>query len=365
MGELSRILVRGDHQCEVVVGHGLGGLVLEAVPDSATRVAIIHAPTLVGEANLLRLDIAGSGREAITIELPDGERAKTASVLEYCWSVLGEAGFTRTDVIVGMGGGATTDLAGFVAATWLRGVPLIQIPTTLLGMVDAAVGGKTGINTASGKNLVGAFYVPSLVVCDLSTLSGMPPAEYVTGMAEVVKCGFIADPTILELVMADPIAASDPTDPVTAELVRRAVEVKANVVADDFREDVRSPMIGREVLNYGHTLGHAIERLEDYTWRHGAAISVGMIYVAELAGLAGLLSDELVELHKSVLLSLKLPTTYPAGRWPQLVEAMMLDKKTRATTLRFVVLEGLAQPAIMEGPDPDILAAAYGRISAS
>ena len=204
---------------------------------------------------------------------------------EYCWSVLGQSGFTRTDLVIGFGGGSTTDLAGFVAATWLRGVPLIQVPTTLLAMVDAAVGGKTGINTAEGKNLVGCFYPPSLVICDLDRLATVPELDYISGLAEVIKCGFIADPQILRLIQEDPAAAARADGPHTAELVRRAVAVKADVVSGDLKGSCGRPRrggIGREVLNYGHTWARdrTKRRLSLAPWgshlnRHGLRRGIG------------------------------------------------------------------------------------------
>jgi 3-dehydroquinate synthase len=359
-----RITVRGEAPYDVAIGRDIiDELVRAELPEAATRVAIIHPPTLVQQAEDLRLRVTDSGRAVIIIEVPDGERAKTTAVADYCWSVLGEAGFTRLDTIIGFGGGATTDLAGFVAATWLRGVPLIQVPTTLLAMVDAAVGGKTGINTTAGKNLVGCFYPPKAVICDLLTLESMPIADYITGMAEVIKCGFISDPIILDLVEASPAQACDPTADVVPELVSRAVQVKADVVGDDLKESVGRASIGREVLNYGHTLGHAIERVENYSWRHGSAISVGMVFAAELSHRAGLLSFDVVARHRAVLSAIGLPIAYPAGRWPELVAGIKLDKKTRADLLRFVVLHDIAAPAILEGPDSAILVAAYEAIS--
>lgn len=240
----------------------------------------------------------------------------------------------------------------------MRGVRLVNVPTTLLGMVDAAVGGKTGINTDAGKNLVGVFHEPSAVLVDLATLETLPSNELVAGMAEVVKTGFIADPRILELIEADPAAAVDPTGDVLAELVRRSIQVKADVVAADLRESDL-----REILNYGHTLGHAIERRERYRWRHGAAVSVGLVFAAELARLAGRLDDETAERHVSVLRALGLPTTYDADALPQLIETMRSDKKTRSGTLRFVVLDGLAKPGRLEGPDPALLAGAYSAVA--
>jgi 3-dehydroquinate synthase len=233
------------------------------------------------------------------------------------------------------------------------------VPTTLLGMVDAAVGGKTGINTDAGKNLVGVFHEPQAVLVDLATLETLPPNELVAGMAEVIKGGFIADPRILELIEADPRAALDPTGDVLAELVRRKIQIKADVVGQDLKESSL-----REILNYGHTLGHAIERRERYRWRHGAAISVGMVFAAELARLAGRLDDATADRHRGVLESVGLPTRYDADALPQLIDGMRNDKKTRSGVLRFVVLDGLGKPGRLEGPDPALLAGAYSAVAA-
>ncbi|HVK22503.1 MAG TPA: 3-dehydroquinate synthase, partial [Actinokineospora sp.] len=269
-----------------------------------------------------------------------------------------QAGLTRSDVVVALGGGAVTDLAGFVAAHPCRGVRVVHVPTTLLAMVDAAVGGKTGINTEAGKNLVGVFHEPSAVVVDLATLTTLPRNELVAGMAEVIKGGFIADPVILDLIEADPQAALDPEGDVLPELIRRKIQVKADVVASDLRESSL-----REILNYGHTLAHAIERRERYRWRHGAAVSVGMVFVAELARLAGKLDDATADRHRSILTSIGLPVGYDADALPQLIEGMLGDKKTKSGVLRFVVLDGLAKPSRLEGPDPALLAAAYSAIA--
>jgi 3-dehydroquinate synthase len=291
--------------------------------------------------------------------VPDAEEAKSAEVASFLWGVLGQAGFTRSDAVVSVGGGAVTDLAGFVGATWLRGVRVVHLPTTLLGMVDAAVGGKTGINTAEGKNLVGAFHPPAGVLCDLSTLETLPPNDFVAGLAEVIKCGFIADPVILDIIEADPEAATRPDGASVRELVERAVAVKAKVVSEDLKESSL-----REILNYGHTFGHAIEQVERYAWRHGAAVSVGMVYVAELARLAGRLDDEVVDRHRSILSSVGLPVTYRGDRWPGLYDAMRRDKKNRGSLLRFVVLDAIGRPSRLEGPDPAVLQAAYAEVSA-
>ncbi|MDX6261804.1 MAG: 3-dehydroquinate synthase, partial [Kribbellaceae bacterium] len=261
-----RIRVAAASPYDVVIGNNLLGELPGLLGDDVRRVAVIHPRALRTSGDAIRDDLVAGGYTAHAIEIPDAEEAKSAEVLAYCWSVLGQAGFTRSDAIVSIGGGTTTDLAGFVAATWLRGVKVVHIPTTLLGMVDAAVGGKTGINTAEGKNLVGAFWEPAGVLCDLAALETLPRNDYVSGLAEVVKCGFIADPVILELVEADPEGASSPAYKHTEELIARAIQVKADTVGADLREKttVAGGAIGREALNYGHTLGHAIERVERY-----------------------------------------------------------------------------------------------------
>jgi 3-dehydroquinate synthase len=299
------------------------------------------------------------------VEVPDGESAKTAEVTAWCWARLGEHGLTRSDAVVAVGGGSTTDLAGFVAATWLRGVRVVHVPTTLLGMVDAAVGGKTGINTDAGKNLVGSVHEPAGVLCDLRQLATLPGAELRSGLAEVVKCGFIADPAILDLVEANPQAATDPGSAVLRELVERAVAVKAQVVAADLHERTGPGQVGREALNYGHTLGHAIERVEGYRFRHGDAVAIGMVFAAELARRSGRLDAAVADRHREVLDRVGLPTSYRAGRWPQLHAAMALDKKARGDRLRFVVLDGVARPAILEAPQAELLASAYAAVEAS
>ena len=354
-----RITVPGEAPYDVLIGRGLLGELRGLLGPKVAKVLVVHPRALRSTGEAVRDDLVGQGLEAILAEVPDGEEAKSAEVAAFCWTVLGQSDFTRSDAVVGVGGGAVTDLAGFVAATWLRGVRVVQVPTTLLAMVDAAVGGKTGINTAEGKNLVGSFHPPAGVLCDLDALDTLPAHDLRAGLAEVVKCGFIADPRILELLETDVDAATDPRSPVLAELVERAVRVKARVVGEDLKESDL-----REILNYGHTFAHAVELVERYQWRHGAAVSVGLVYVAELARMAGRLSDADADRHKVVLQSLGLPTTYRGDRWPQLLDAMKRDKKSRGALLRFVVLDGIGKPSRLEGPDPAMLQAAYAEISA-
>lgn len=353
----TRISVGGEY--DVVIGTGLLDELPGLIGDGVQRVLVIHPRALSTTGEAVREDLRAKGFEAYAAEVPDAEEAKTAQVAAFLWGVLGQAGFTRSDAVVGVGGGTVTDLAGFVAATWLRGIRVVHVPTTLLGMVDAAVGGKTGINTPEGKNLVGAFHPPGGVLCDLATLETLPPHDFVAGLAEVVKCGFIADPEILKLVEADPGGVRAVTGQHVREVIERAIRVKAEVVAQDLKESSL-----REILNYGHTFGHAVEQVERYQFRHGAAVSIGMVYAAELARLAGRLDDDLVDRHRSILTSLGLPVTYRGDRWPKLLEAMKRDKKSRGSLLRFVVLGGLAKPTRLEGPDPALLQAAYAEISA-
>jgi 3-dehydroquinate synthase len=345
--------VAGDRPYDVLVGNDLGGE-LPGLIDGAARVAVLYAAPLRERAERLAAALPG----VTPIEVPDAERGKTVAVAARCWDELGKAGFTRTDVVVGVGGGAVTDLAGFVAASWLRGVRWVPVSTSLLGMVDASVGGKTGVNIDAGKNLVGAFHPPAGVLCDLDALTTLPPDDLTAGLAEVIKCGFIADPRILELIEGDPAGAADPAGKTLRELVERAVQVKADVVGVDLKESGL-----REILNYGHTLGHAIEKREKYTWKHGHAVSVGLIFAAALSRLSGRLDPATAERHRAVLEQVGLPTAYGQAAWTDLLSAMRVDKKTRAATLRFVVLDGLAKPGILAGPSEELLVEAYAEVA--
>ena len=341
------VVVPVGEQHEVIVGRGVLGRVPALLPDGVRQVLLVRPEGLTRYADTVAAGLRDAGLVVHEAPVPDAEAAKTATVAADLWGVLGRAAFTRTDAVVAVGGGTVTDLAGFVAATWLRGVAVVHVPTTLLAMVDAAVGGKTGVNTAEGKNLVGAFHIPAGVLCDLDVLATLPRADLVAGLAEVVKGGFIADPVILDLVEEDPVRATRWDDEVLAELVERKIRVKAEVVAADPKESFL-----REILNYGHTLGHAVEQVEGFRRRHGEAVSVGMVFAAELGHRAGLTDDDLLARHRRVLSALGLPTTYAGAPVEDLLTAMARDKKSRGSTLRFVVLEGLARPTRLVGPDP-------------
>jgi len=352
---MRRVTVAGDRPYDVVIGAGAQaelGLVLAGTP----RAVVVHTPPLAAAAGAAVETLQTAGVAAEAVAVPDGEAAKTAAVAAATWEEFGRLGLTRSDAVVGVGGGAVTDLAGFLAATWVRGVRVVQVPTSLLGMVDAAVGGKTGINTGAGKNLVGAFHPPVAVLADTDLLAGLPEAEFRSGLAEVVKCGFIADPEILRLLEADPTGRRD-----TAELIERAVQVKAAAVGEDLYDTGR-----REFLNYGHTLGHAIERVENFGWRHGEAVAVGLVFAAELAGAAGLLRRADVDRHRELIAAMGLPTTY-RGDWARLQPVMRVDKKARGASLRFVVLDGrrpgeAAAPTILTDPDQAWLDAAWAAV---
>lgn len=363
MSEITRIRVDGPAPYDVLVGHAVTRELPDLLGPGVAQVGVIASAALHSFGTAVGESLSEAGYRVRLIEVPDGEEAKTATVAAACWEALGEANFTRSDAVVSVGGGSTTDLAGFVAATWLRGVKVVHVPTTLLAMVDAAVGGKTGINTGAGKNLVGSFHTPAGVLCSMAALDTLPGPEWVSGMAEVVKAGFIADPVILDRIESDPASVGVATGPHTRELITRAIAVKAEVVAADLRETGAGGSIGREMLNYGHTLGHAIEKVEDYRWRHGEAIAVGMVFVAELAALQGRISGDLVRRHRKVLSDVGLPVSYRGDRWEELLAAMRVDKKARADRLRFVVLDALGTPVIAEAPPEADLMEAYKRIT--
>jgi len=337
----------------------IGRALLNEIPETlhgSKKVLIVYPQPLAATADVLAENLKSAGIQTYMAEVPAAEDAKRVEVAGFCWQIMGQGEFNRNDAVIGLGGGSTTDLAGFVAATWLRGIRSVLIPTTLLGMVDAAIGGKTGINTSEGKNLVGAFHLPDSVVIDLDTLSSLPRNELLAGMAEVVKYGFIAAPEILEIIESDQ-SATDPTSEAFERLIRESVRIKTDVTSRDFKESG-----DREFLNYGHTLGHAIEHAERYKWRHGAAISIGMAFAAELSMLSGKLSEAEVSRHRSIFESLGLPITYRADRWPQLLDTMQRDKKARGGALRFVVLDRIGKPSILSAPTPELLFTAFQSI---
>ena len=282
--------------------------------------------------------------------MPDGELQKELSSLTYVWNQLARRNFGRLDAIVGIGGGATTDLAGFAAATWLRGISWYAIPTSLAAMVDASIGGKTGINAISGKNLIGAFYSPRKVIIDLDFLQHLPKRDISAGMAEVIKCGFIKDKKILALLRKDVLDFE--------EIIYRSARVKAKVVGADFRESKE-----RELLNYGHTLGHAIESDSKYKLRHGEAVSVGLVFAAELSHIVRGLNQDVVKEHREILQSFNLPISYPKSKFQNLLKKMQVDKKVKNGRLRFIGLDDVCKPVWLEELRKADIAKAYERIT--
>ncbi|SNC59210.1 3-dehydroquinate synthase [Kytococcus aerolatus] len=353
----------------VELGHrvldGLPALVA-ATGRPPTGVLVVHQPGLEERAARVRdLLRTGEGR-TLPVALHRIEPAEAGKQLEGVagiWEACAAAGLDRRALLVSVGGGACTDVTGFAAATWMRGIDVVHLPTTLLGMVDASVGGKTGINTAAGKNLVGAFHQPRAVVADLDLLDGLPVEDVRAGLAEVAKCGWIdaaetEGPELLELLREGPRTAEDPRAwPVLARLVEGSLRVKARAVAADTREAGV-----REHLNFGHTLGHALEKVEDYRMRHGDAVAIGMVYAAALGEELGLWpgTGEVRE----ILAGLDLPTRYTGdATWPQVRAVMAGDKKARAGALRFVLLEEPGEPTAVDAPDETALERAWAAVT--
>ena len=294
---MKKISISAERDYSVTIGGSWAHEVRELCSER-TRVAIITSKSFSPDLTSLN----NVDAELHLFQVPDGEEGKSISTLTNLWNWLGAAGFTRSDLVIGIGGGAITDLAGFAAASWLRGLDWVAVPTSLAGMVDASVGGKTGINSDYGKNLIGAFHSPIAVVIDPSWLATLSDRDLSAGMAEVIKCGFIADPQILNLCQGKDVSTLRSETGLLEELISRSVAVKASVVAADFKES-----FAREALNYGHTLGHAIEKFAKYQLRHGEAVSIGLVYAAELAHARELISSDDLAQHRTLLASLDYP----------------------------------------------------------
>jgi 3-dehydroquinate synthase len=306
------------------------------------KVVTISSNEVASHVNLNGLLKAASVSSEVIL-LPDGEAQKSFDNFESVLKRLGEVNFPRDGLIIGVGGGATTDLAGFVAACWMRGVGWIAIPTTMAGMVDAAIGGKTGINMAAGKNLVGAFHAPVATLIDQRFLKSLSSRDLAAGLAEAIKCGFIADTEILDLAegMTDSDLANPSDSASLSEIIKKSVAVKEGIVSRDFREGGE-----RAFLNYGHTLGHAIEVAEDFQMRHGEAVAIGMVFAAELSGEVNGLDSNIVDRHRNLLRRLNLPTSYNAGSFDRLIQIMERDKKVKDGKLRFVTLRAPGEPVL-------------------
>lgn len=350
---MSAIEVKAEHSYLAEVGIDWLRALQTAAKDRQ-RVALIISELFADRIK----DIDLGDSEVFVFTISDGEAGKSTHSLLKIWDWLGAAGFTRSDLIVGIGGGAVTDFAGFAAATWLRGLDWIAIPTTVAGAVDAAIGGKTAVNSDYGKNLIGSFHSPQKVVIDLTWLASLSDRDFAAGLAEVVKAGFISDGKILELIRGKDIGSIRSNTGLVQELIERSVKVKADVVSEDFKES-----FAREALNYGHTLGHAVELDCHYELRHGECVSIGMAFMAQLQLDLGLISKDIADDHLKILTDLNLPITYKRESWPKLLAHMSVDKKARGKTLRFVTISQIGKTDRLENPDPQILYAAFEKVS--
>ncbi len=350
---MSSIKVTAEHNYEILIGVDWKSE-LNLLLAGRTRAALIVSQDMQSRLG----DLNTGDTEIFTFPVPDGESGKSSATLLQVWNWLGAAGFTRNDLLVAIGGGATTDFAGFAAATWLRGIDWVAIPTTVAGMVDAAVGGKTAINSEYGKNLIGSFHSPKAVLVDFSWLETLTDRDYSAGLAEVVKAGFIADGEILNLLRGKSVTMIRKDNGAVKEIFTRAIAVKANVVSQDFKEN-----FAREALNYGHTLGHAIELESRFSMRHGECVAIGMAFMAQLQLALGIITKELAQDHLDILENLGLPTSYKRGAWPILLANMSLDKKSRGKSLRFVTITGIGKTDRLENPDEKVLYSAYEKVS--
>jgi 3-dehydroquinate synthase len=324
---------------------GLGG---QAAVVTNPVVASLYADTVV-------CSLQEAGYRPVLIEIPDGEEFKNSTTLNTVYDRLIEAGLDRSCFVVALGGGVVGDLAGFAAATFLRGIPFVQVPTTLLAQVDSSVGGKTGIDHPLGKNLIGAFHQPQLVLSDISTLKTLSERHYLAGLAEVVKYGAVLDAGLFTL-LEDGVDRLLQRDPVLLEqVVARCCEIKAWVVEQDEREAGL-----RAVLNYGHTLGHAFETLSGYkNLVHGEAVAIGMVQAAFLSQREGYCSDNDQKRIRLLLQQLKLPVDAPVVSEVNLVNALAKDKKNRSGTLQYICNRGIGSYAIHQFTPAQLAEACY------
>jgi 5-deoxy-5-amino-3-dehydroquinate synthase len=332
VSDLRRVTVPlGERSYDVVVGHGAAGQLRTMLPSSARRAAIVSQATIPFAVD--------PGLRTQRFEIGDGEQHKTLATVEALARGFAAFGLTRNDVVIAVGGGMVTDVAGFAAASWHRGVPVVHVATTLLGMVDAAIGGKTGVNLPEGKNLVGAFWQPAGVVCDLDALATLPPRERRSGDGEMAKYHFLT---------GDDLGAMDLTSRVT-----RCVEIKAEVVAADEREGGR-----RALLNYGHTLAHALEIATGHDLTHGEAVGIGLVYAAELARLLGRVDDDRVAAHRTVVGgTYGLPTAVPPSVDVDEVVALMGRDKKALNGLTFVLDGPAGVEVVADVPEAPVRAA--------
>jgi len=332
----------GDRSYPVVVGAGVRAHLGALLDPAARRVAVVTQGGIGFEVD--------PGREHEVFTIGDGEATKSLATVEELCRAWSRWGLTRTDQVVAVGGGVVTDTAGFAAAVYHRGVGVVHVPTTLLGMVDAAIGGKTGVNLPEGKNLVGAFWQPTAVLCDTDALATLPERERRSGLGEMAKYHFLTGEDLLVRPLVPRIAA--------------CVRIKAGVVAADEREAVTTDVPGRAILNYGHTLAHALETAGRYNLRHGEAVAIGLVYAAELAAELGRIDGARVGEHRRVVDEYGLPSVLPPGVDPaELVTLMARDKKA-VHGLTFV-LDGHDGIEVVTGVDPGAVSLVLDRVGST
>ncbi len=337
------------HAYDILIGDGLlrDDASWQGLPPASQAVIVTQPAVGALYAPTLRAALAPHYRQVSTLTLPDGEAHKTWQTLNTIFDHLLGSGCDRKTVLFALGGGVIGDMTGFAAACYMRGVPFVQVPTTLLAQVDSSVGGKTAINHPLGKNMIGAFYQPERVVCDLGTLASLPPRERAAGLAEVIKYGPIADADFLGWIEDHLPALLGQDCAALLHAVRRSCEIKAWVVGQDEREGGL-----RAILNFGHTFGHAIEAGLGYgQWLHGEAVACGMVMAAELSARLGLMPDAFVERMQELLQRAGLPIRAPAIGVDRFVDLMRVDKKAEAGQIRFVVIPALGQATVQAAPD--------------
>jgi 3-dehydroquinate synthase len=338
--EATRLTVKGSIEYPVIIGPGVLETALpEFVAEKGFSSVAVISNDRVGPLYGERLAERLPGGYLITV--PDGERHKNLKTVRDLYDALLRNGADRSTLVVALGGGVVGDMAGFVAATFMRGLPLVQAPTSLLAMVDASIGGKVGVDLPQGKNLVGAFKDPLAVFADTATLATLPPVELRCGLAEVVKGGLVGDSALLDHLMEH---GPQPVE----SIIERTAAVKTSIVQQDRLEHGV-----RVYLNLGHTFGHALEQVSGYAWRHGEAVAVGLGAAARLSARLGLCDGALIEQVEGALRSLGLPVCYTDFSPNQLWDAMRHDKKRQGDSLRFVLLRGVGQPVIQDGVPRD------------
>jgi 3-dehydroquinate synthase len=339
----------GERSYDILIGEDLLGDAASyaAAPKSST--AVIVSNTTVAPLYAARLEAALRGKHAkvVTVALPDGEEFKDWQTLNLIFDALLGHGADRKTVLYALGGGVVGDMTGFAAASYMRGVPFVQVPTTLLAQVDSSVGGKTAINHPLGKNMIGAFYQPRVVVCDLASLDTLPERELSAGLAEVIKYGPIADAVFFSWLEANLDALLARDRGALRYAIQRSCEIKAWVVGQDEKESGL-----RAILNFGHTFGHAIEAGLGYgEWLHGEAVGCGMVMAASLSAKLGLIGDDVAARINALVARAKLPTVGPKLGADKYLELMRLDKKSEAGEIRFVVIDQLGTASMRPAPD--------------